>query len=143
MRTVIQAIDAFPSLVAALVPFPFPLITLFFSNGVVVSLFMSYMVSCFCSIQVDFVMEILSKLVSKQVRVSSSSAIWCCALFQVDVSVLVINMARGYLMFLCILTAGVENAKTMVWILEMCITDTAAFFPCIVTGITSLSIYKF
>lgn len=34
-----------------------------------------------------------------------------------------------------------ENAKTVVWILEMCITDTAAFFPCIVTGITSLFIY--
>ncbi|RXH92527.1 hypothetical protein DVH24_033423 [Malus domestica] len=71
MRTVIQAIDDFPSLV-------------------------------------DFVMEILSKLVRKQ----------------------------GTSDVLYVLTAGVENAKPKVWIPEMRVTDTATFFPCIVTTTT-------
>lgn len=33
------------------------------------------------------------------------------------------------------LSAGVENAKTVGWLSEMCVSDAATFFWCIVTGI--------
>lgn len=33
-----------------------------------------------------------------------------------------------------VLNAGVENAKVVGWVLEMCVSDTATFFPCTVTG---------
>ena len=39
-------------------------------------------------------------------------------------------------LIICIymLNAGMENAKVVGWVLEMCVSDTATFFPCTVTG---------
>lgn len=34
-----------------------------------------------------------------------------------------------------VLIAGVETAKTLGWLLEMCISDAATFFQCVTTGI--------
>jgi hypothetical protein len=41
------------------------------------------------------------------------------------------------------LTAGVENAKTLGWVLEMCFSNSATFFSCIVTGITFIYVENF
>lgn len=49
---------------------------------------------------------------------------------------LVISIIRVQLMFLmCFLSTGVENAQTLGWLFEMCLSDSATFIWCSVTGI--------
>lgn len=103
MRTVIQAIDAFPSLVSSLfVPFLFHF-SLFFPKIILIlyTWFHAFVLS-----QVDFVMEILSKLVRKQVWILQSILrismfVFFChtVLFEVDESVVISLGNDGQLIF--------------------------------------------
>lgn len=87
-------------------------------------------------------MEILSKLVTRQVhslniqlgflKHTNNKFNQACSMFYNSdyQAQLWNNWFYTYL-----LSAGVENAKTVGWLSEMCVSDAATFFWCIVTGI--------
>lgn len=46
------------------------------------------------------------------------------------------------MIFCLLLSVGLENAKVVGWVLEVCGSDTTTFFSCIVKGTAGSTTYK-
>jgi hypothetical protein len=75
-------------------------------------------------------MEILSKLVTRQVHslnIQINNLIILALCFTIEDLIISIIMEQ-LIFYMYLLSAGVENAKTVGWLFEMCVSDTASFF---------------
>ena len=75
-------------------------------------------------------MEILSKLVTRQVHslnIQINNLIILALCFTIEDLIISIIMEQ-LIFYMYLLNAGVENAKTVGWLFEMCVSDTASFF---------------